>query len=112
VSPIQLILTRRLLLAKQLLTETGCRYADPFASGLSSLGDLTMSSTPATAGADRLRRKSGAIQLCHDTETSTLQLDIGRLTTGGWCFLERRELKGIEWSGMNSMPPCTWGLQS
>jgi AraC family transcriptional regulator of adaptative response / DNA-3-methyladenine glycosylase II len=102
VPPIQLILTRRLLLAKQLLTETKLPVTEiAFASGFSSLRRFNDAFTtryrmPPT----RLRKKAvedaGSIT---NSGTSTLQLSYrppydwpGILT-----FLKARELKGVEW---------------
>jgi len=101
VPPIQLLLTRRLLLAKQLLTETSLPITQvAFASGFSSLRRFNDAfngryGMPPT----RLRRKatedSAAIAA---SETSTLQLSYrppydwnGILT-----FLGARALKGVE----------------
>lgn len=102
VSPIQLILTRRLLLAKQLLTETRMPVTEiAFASGFSSLrrfndafsGRYRM--TPS-----RLRRKTiDAEDFSSTTETSTLQL--AYRPPYDWHaildFLRTRQLKGVEW---------------
>jgi AraC family transcriptional regulator of adaptative response / DNA-3-methyladenine glycosylase II len=102
VPPIQLILTRRLLLAKQLLTETKLSVTEiAFASGFSSLRRFNDAFTtryrmPPT----RLRKKAaeGATSIAN-SGTSTLQLSYrppydwpGILT-----FLKARELKGVEW---------------
>jgi Adenosine deaminase len=101
VSPIQLLLTRRLLLAKQLLTETRLPVTEvAFASGFSSLrrfndafnGRYGMAPT-------RLRRKAtddrGAIV---DSQTSTLQLAYRPPYDwdGLLAFLAARALEGIE----------------
>ena len=101
VPPIQLLLTRRLLLAKQLLTETRLPATEvAFASGFSSLrrfndafnGRYGMAPT-------RLRRKAsddrGAIV---DSQTSTLQLAYRPPYDwdGLLAFLAARALKGIE----------------
>ena len=77
VPPIQLLLTRRLLLAKQLLTETALPMTEvAFASGFSSLRRFNDAfnrryGMPPT----RLRRKAteGAAAIA-ESETSTLQL--------------------------------------
>jgi AraC family transcriptional regulator of adaptative response / DNA-3-methyladenine glycosylase II len=101
VPPIQLLLTRRLLLAKQLLTETGLPITEvAFASGFSSLRRFNDAFTrrygmPPT----RLRRKAteeaAAIAA---SQTSTLQLSY-RLPydwEGMLAFLSARALKGVE----------------
>jgi AraC family transcriptional regulator of adaptative response / DNA-3-methyladenine glycosylase II len=102
VPPIQLLLTRRLLLAKQLLTETKLPVTEiAFASGFSSLrrfndafsGRYGMAPT-------RLRKKAaddtGPIA---GTDTSTLQLSYRAPYDwpGVLAFLKGRELKGVEW---------------
>ena len=77
VAPIQLLLTRRLLLAKQLLTETRLPVTEiAFASGFSSLRRFNDAfQTRYRMTPSRLRRKaadsSGAFT---STDTSTLQL--------------------------------------
>lgn len=102
VPPIQLILTRRLLLAKQLLTETKLPITEiAFASGFASLRRFNDAFTtrygmPPT----RLRKKAvEEVSVLNGSGTSTLQLTYrppydwsGILT-----FLKTRELKGVEW---------------
>src|SRR5262252_4793375 len=101
VPPIQLLLTRRLLLAKQLLTETRLPVTElAFASGFSSLRRFNDAFTTRYGMAPtRLRRKAvedGAPTV--EARTSTLQLayrppyDWGGLLA----FLDARALKGIE----------------
>jgi AraC family transcriptional regulator of adaptative response / DNA-3-methyladenine glycosylase II len=102
VPPIQLILTRRLLLAKQLLTETKLPIIEiAFASGFASLRRFNDAFTtrygmPPT----RLRKKAvedaGAI---NGSTTSTLQLSYRPPYDwpGMLGFLKARELKGVEW---------------
>ena len=102
VPPIQLLQTRRLLLAKQLLTETRLPVTEiAFASGFSSLrrfNDAFNSryGMPPT----RLRKKAveDATPIS-GTETSTLQLSYRPPYdwAGVLAFLAARELKGIEW---------------
>jgi len=101
VPPIQLLLTRRLLLAKQLLTETSLPIAEvAFASGFASLRRFNDAFTrrygmPPT----RLRRKATEDgPLAAERQTSTLQMSYrppydwpGLLT-----FLRGRALVGIE----------------
>ncbi len=99
VSPIELLQTRRLLLAKQLLTETALPVTDiAFASGFSSLrrfndAFLTRYRMPPT----RLRRSLGTLPT--DTETSTVLLSYRPPYdwTGTLAFLQGRMLKGVEW---------------
>jgi AraC family transcriptional regulator of adaptative response / DNA-3-methyladenine glycosylase II len=104
VSPIQLLLTRRLLLAKQLLTDTSLPVTQiAFASGFSSLRRFNdaFSSRYALAPT-RLRRQAlGGAGMANGSETSTLQLSyrppydwVGLLA-----FLKARELKQVEWIG-------------
>jgi AraC family transcriptional regulator, regulatory protein of adaptative response / DNA-3-methyladenine glycosylase II len=102
VPPIQLLLTRRLLLAKQLLTETTLPVTEiAFASGFSSLRRFNDAfrlryRMPPT----RLRKKAteGAAAIA-DSTTSTLQLAYRPPYdwTGVLAFLAARALKGIEW---------------
>jgi len=101
VPPIQLLLTRRLLLAKQLLTETALPITEvAFASGFSSLRRFndafnTRYGMPPT----RLRRKAtedGAAII--ESRTSTLQLSYRPPYdwNGVLAFLAARALKGVE----------------
>jgi AraC family transcriptional regulator of adaptative response / DNA-3-methyladenine glycosylase II len=101
VPPIQLLLTRRLLLAKQLLTETTLSSTEvAFASGFSSLRRFNDAFTrrydmPPT----RLRsRVAGNAAANAETQTSTLQLSYR--PPYNWkailAFLAARALKGIE----------------
>lgn len=102
VPPIQLLLTRRLLLAKQLLTETTLPVTEvAFASGFSSLRRFNDAfigryGMPPT----RLRRKAteGADAIV-GRETSTLQLSYRPPFdwTGLLEFLGARALKGVEY---------------
>jgi len=102
VPPIQLILTRRLLLAKQLLTETKLPVTEiAFASGFSSLRRFNDAFTtrygmPPT----RLRKKAVEdASIANGTGTSTLQLSYRPPYDwpGILAFLKARELKGVEW---------------
>jgi AraC family transcriptional regulator of adaptative response / DNA-3-methyladenine glycosylase II len=102
VSPMQLILTRRLLLAKQLLTETKLPVTDiAFASGFSSLRRFNDAfSTRYGMTPSRLRKSANENnQNMIDGETSTLQLSYRPPYdwTGMLAFLRGRQLKGIEW---------------
>ena len=101
VPPIQLLLTRRLLLAKQLLTDTAWPMTEvAFASGFSSLRRFNDAFSrrygmPPT----RLRRKAtdGAAAIA-ERETSTLQLSYRPPYdwTGILAFLAARALTGVE----------------
>src|SRR6267142_4712125 len=102
VPPIQLILTRRLLLAKQLLTETKLPITEiAFASGFSSLRRFndafaTRYGMPPT----RLRKQAVEdANTAGGTGTSTLQLSYRPPYDwpGILAFLKARELIGVEW---------------
>src|SRR5215475_14855968 len=102
VPPIQLLLTRRLLLAKQLLTETKLTVTEiAFASGFSSLrrfndAFLRRYRMPPT----RLRKKAAAQEDSIDAaDTSTLRLTYRAPYDweGILAFLSVRMLKGAEW---------------
>ncbi len=102
VAPIQLVLTRRLLLAKQLLTETALPVIEiAFASGFTSLRRFNdafirryqMSPT-------RLRKKaSEELSGLATRDTSTVQLAYRPPYDwpGLLSFLKAREMKGVEW---------------
>jgi AraC family transcriptional regulator of adaptative response / DNA-3-methyladenine glycosylase II len=101
VPPIQLLLTRRLLLAKQLLTETTLPITEvAFASGFSSLRRFndafnTRYGMPPT----RLRKKAtedGTAIIESDTSTLQLAYRPPYDWTGVLAFLAARALKGIE----------------
>jgi AraC family transcriptional regulator of adaptative response / DNA-3-methyladenine glycosylase II len=101
VPPMQLLLTRRLLLAKQLLTDTALPMTDvAFASGFSSVRRFN----DAFKGRyrmppSRLRRKASADPAAVDGgETSTLKLTYRPPYdwTGMLAFLSTRALEGIE----------------
>ena len=102
VAPIQLLLTRRLLLAKQLLTETALPVTEiAFASGFSSLRRFNDAfSTRYRMPPTRLRKKAteGAEAIA-DSTSSTLQLSYRPPYdwAGVLAFLAARSLKGIEW---------------
>src|SRR5262245_586244 len=102
VPPIQLLLTRRLLLAKQLLTETKLSVTEiAFASGFSSLRRFNDAFTtrygmPPT----RLRKKAVEdANTIKGSGTSTLQLSYRPPYDwhGILAFLQTREMKGVEW---------------
>src|SRR5204863_4913234 len=102
VPPIQLLLTRRLLLAKQLLTETKLSITEiAFASGFSSLRRFNDAFTtrygmPPT----RLRKRAvEGVSVATGAKTSTLLLSYRPPYdwAGMLSFLKARELKGVEW---------------
>ena len=102
VPPIQLILTRRLLLAKQLLTETTLPVTEiAFASGFSSLRRFNDAfSTRYGMPPTRLRKKAVEdASTINGSSTSTLQLSYRPPYDwpGILAFLKARELKGVEW---------------
>ena len=102
VPPIQLLLTRRLLLAKQLLTETTLPVTDiAFASGFSSLRRFndafrTRYRMPPTRLRQNAAENAAAIG---DSTTSTLQLSYRPPYDwdGVLSFLAARALTGVEW---------------
>src|SRR5437763_3502323 len=101
VPPIQLLLTRRLLLAKQLLTETAWPMTEvAFASGFSSVRRFNDAfSRRYRMPPTRLRKKAteGAVSFA-ESETSTLQLSYRPPYdwTGILAFLAARALAGVE----------------
>ena len=102
VAPIQLILTRRLLLAKQLLTETSLPVTEvAFASGFSSLRRFNDAfSRRYRMPPSRLRTKAvNNSEFSSAAGTSTLQLSYRAPYDwrGMLDFLRTRELKGVEW---------------
>jgi AraC family transcriptional regulator of adaptative response / DNA-3-methyladenine glycosylase II len=104
VSPIQLLLTRRLLLAKQLLTETGLPVTQiAFASGFSSLRRFNDAfNSRYRLAPTRLRKKVAADSTAaNESGTSVLQLSYRPPFdwTGLLAFLKARELQGVEWIG-------------
>ena len=107
VSPIQLLSTRRLLLAKQLLTDTALPITQiAFASGFSSLRRFNDAFNSRYGLApSRLRKQAGRAgsERC-DRETSTLQLSYRPPYDwhGVLAFLAARQLDGVEWVTDNS----------
>jgi AraC family transcriptional regulator of adaptative response / DNA-3-methyladenine glycosylase II len=102
VPPIQLLLTRRLLLAKQLLTETTLPVTEiAFASGFSSLRRFNDAfSTRYRMPPTRLRKKATeGVEAIGDHTTSTLHLSYRPPYDwqGVLAFLSARALEGIEW---------------
>ena len=101
VSPIQLILTRRLLLAKQLLTETALPITEiAFASGFSSLRRFNDAfGSRYRMPPSRLRKKaSDHAELPPQGGTSTLRISYRPPYDwpGILAFLKAREWKGVE----------------
>jgi AraC family transcriptional regulator of adaptative response / DNA-3-methyladenine glycosylase II len=102
VPPIQLLLTRRLLLAKQLLTETTLAVTEiAFASGFSSLRRFNDAfNSRYRLSPSRLRRKAddeGAAVGSGDTSSLQLAYRPPYDGEGVLHFLAGRELKGVEW---------------
>jgi AraC family transcriptional regulator of adaptative response / DNA-3-methyladenine glycosylase II len=102
VAPIQLLLTRRLLLAKQLLTETSLAVTEiAFASGFSSLRRFNDAfRTRYRLAPSRLRKQAHAGSgLAGTTDTSTLQLVYRPPYDwhGVLRFLSTRALRDVEW---------------
>jgi AraC family transcriptional regulator of adaptative response / DNA-3-methyladenine glycosylase II len=102
VPPIQLLLTRRLLLAKQLLTETTLPVTEiAFASGFSSLRRFNDAfNSRYGLSPSRLRRKvdeEGAAVGSGDTSSLQLAYRPPYDWEGVLHFLAGRELKGVEW---------------
>jgi AraC family transcriptional regulator of adaptative response / DNA-3-methyladenine glycosylase II len=102
VSPIELVLTRRLLLAKQLLTETTLPVTDvAFASGFSSLRRFNDAfSSRYGMPPTRLRRAvTGKADLTPSRGSLTLQMAYRPPFdwAGMMQFIAARALKGVEW---------------
>jgi AraC family transcriptional regulator, regulatory protein of adaptative response / DNA-3-methyladenine glycosylase II len=102
VSPIELVLTRRLLLAKQLLTETALPVTEvAFASGFSSLRRFNDAfSSRYGMPPSRLRKTAkGGSDVAASRESLTLQL--AYRPPFDWAgllqFIGARALKGVEW---------------
>jgi AraC family transcriptional regulator of adaptative response / DNA-3-methyladenine glycosylase II len=100
VSPIELIQTRRLLLAKQLLTETRMPVTEiAFASGFSSLRRFNDAfGTRYGMPPSRLRKEAGDGDIFNLSGTSTLRLSYRPPYDwdGILAFLAGRTLKGVE----------------
>jgi AraC family transcriptional regulator of adaptative response / DNA-3-methyladenine glycosylase II len=107
VPPIQLILTRRLLLAKQLLTETQLPVTEiAFASGFSSLRRFN-AAFRSRYGMPPTRLRKTAVDYTNppqSLDTSTLQVSYRPPYDwqGSLAFLKNRELKGVEWVTQSS----------
>lgn len=107
VSPIELLLTRRLLLAKQLLTETRLPIIEvAFASGFSSLRRFNAAfSTRYGMPPSRLRKEADT-QVGKLVTSETLTLQLTYRAPFDWSgllqFLRARTLKGVECVGEDS----------
>jgi AraC family transcriptional regulator of adaptative response / DNA-3-methyladenine glycosylase II len=105
VPPIQLLLTRRLLRAKQLLTETKLPVTEvAFASGFASLRRFNDAFSTRYGMPPSRLRKSAAHDLTNGAGTSTLQLSYRPPYDwpGVLAFLQTRQLKDVEWVTENS----------
>src|SRR5579862_1277285 len=103
VPPIQLLLTRRLLLAKQLLTDTALPVTEiAFASGFASLRRFNDAfSTRYRMPPTRLRQKArDGVEAVGQSTTSTLQLSYRPPYDwpGILAFLRARAITGVEWA--------------
>jgi AraC family transcriptional regulator of adaptative response / DNA-3-methyladenine glycosylase II len=102
VSPMELVRTRRLLLAKQLLTETALPITEiAFASGFSSLHRFNDAfSSCYRMPPSRLRKETGA-DSGKKTLPETFTLQLSYRPPFDWAgimeFLSARALKGVEW---------------
>lgn len=104
VPPIQLILTRRLLLAKQLLTETKLPVTEiAFASGFSSLRRFNDAFTTRYNMPPTRLRKNAVDGESGVDGADTLTLQLAYRPPYDWkgvlAFLKMRELKRVEWVG-------------
>ncbi|MGV3719286.1 MAG: bifunctional transcriptional activator/DNA repair enzyme AdaA, partial [Actinomycetota bacterium] len=102
VSPIELLLTRRLLLAKQLLSETTLPIIEvAFASGFGSLRRFNAAFSSRYGMPPSRLRKEAAVGAAAPSESDTLTLQLGYRPPFDWpgllLFLEGRTLKGVEW---------------
>jgi AraC family transcriptional regulator of adaptative response / DNA-3-methyladenine glycosylase II len=102
VPPIQLLLTRRLLLAKQLLTETALPVTDiAFASGFSSLRRFNDAFNIHYRMPPTRLRSQATEQAEAPAETSMLTLQLSYRPPYDWkgvlAFLAARAVTGIEW---------------
>ena len=104
VPPIQLILTRRLLLAKQLLTETKLPVTEiAFASGFSSLRRFNDAFATRYGLAPTRLRKGVIEDSSRLNGSATVTLQLSYRSPYDWkgllAFLRDRQLKGVEWVG-------------
>jgi AraC family transcriptional regulator of adaptative response / DNA-3-methyladenine glycosylase II len=107
VSPMELVLTRRLLLAKQLLTETDLSITDiAFASGFLSLRRFNDAFKKHYGmPPSRLKHKAKSV-LIRSSSSDTITLQLSYRPPYDWLglldFLAKRTLKGVEWVEENS----------
>jgi AraC family transcriptional regulator of adaptative response / DNA-3-methyladenine glycosylase II len=104
VPPIQLILTRRLLLAKQLLTETKLPIIEiAFASGFTSLRRFNDAFTTRYGMPPTRLRKQAVAGAADVNRADPLTLQLAYRPPYDWAgtleFLKTRELKRVEWVG-------------
>ncbi len=102
IAPMQLVLTRRLLLAKQLLTETHMTVtAIAYASGFSSLRRFNDAFLKRYGMAPSHLRRASARAVARETDTSVLHLSYRPPYDwkGVLAFLRGRALVGVEWVG-------------
>ncbi|HEY4415074.1 MAG TPA: AlkA N-terminal domain-containing protein [Verrucomicrobiae bacterium] len=102
VAPIRLLLTRRLLLAKQLLTETKLPVIEiAFASGFASLRRFNDAFNRRYGMPPTRLRRSAAANDGPMASTDTITLQLAYRPPYDWpgvlAFLKTRELKGVEW---------------
>ena len=102
VSPIELVQTRRLLLAKQLLTETTLPVTDvAFASGFSSLRRFNDAFSSRYGMAPTRLRKTAAGRSDVASSRGVLTLQLAYRPPFDWAgmlhFIGARALKGVEW---------------
>src|SRR5688500_12389324 len=101
VSPIELVLTRRLLLAKQLLTETTLPITEiAFASGFASLRRFNDAFGTRYGMPPTRFRKAAERRTAESPAASSFTLQLGYRTPFNWSailgFLGARALKGVE----------------
>jgi len=101
VSPIELVLSRRLLLAKQLLTETTLAITEvAFASGFSSIRRFNDAFSGRYGMPPTRFRKATENGESNDASTDTFRLQLGYRAPLDWhgmlAFLGRRAMMGIE----------------
>jgi AraC family transcriptional regulator of adaptative response / DNA-3-methyladenine glycosylase II len=102
VPPIQLLLTRRLLRAKQLLTETKLPVTEvAFASGFSSLRRFKDAFSTRYGMAPSRLRKNAVLDVSDSNGAGTSSLLLAYRPPYDWqgvlAFLQARQLKGVEW---------------
>ncbi len=102
VSPMELVRTRRLLLAKQLLTETALPITEiAFASGFSSLRRFNDAFKTCYGMPPGLLRKETGTDSGKKSPSETLTLQLSYRPPFDWAgiikFLKTRAMKGVEW---------------